>query len=123
MTLKSVDKVASNYDPAVVRAYKGVRETLDAAFDEANAADLFGPGVRRAAGYFPRLFKYDVLENKQSEFKQLLIKSGHADPLNDLPSIEIIDDLTDEVRKGVLQDAKGVDVEIFGKDFFTTSWS
>ena len=117
LTLKSVDKVASNYDPAVVRAYKGVRETLDAAFDEANAADLFGPGVRRAAGYFPRLFKYDVLENKQSEFKQLLIKSGHADPLNDLPSIEIIDDLTDEVRKGVLQDAKGVDVEIFGKDF------
>ena len=117
LTLKSVDKVASNYDPAVVRAYKGVRETLDAAFDEANAADLFGPGVRRAAGYFPRLFKYDVLENKQGEFKQLLIKSGHADPLNDLPSIEIIDELTDEVRKGVLQDAKGIDVEIFGKDF------
>jgi hypothetical protein len=117
LTLKSVDKVAANYDPAVVRAYKGIRETLDTAFDEANAVGLFGDGVRLAAGYFPRLFKYDVLERKQSEFKKLIIKAGHADPLNDLPSVEIIDELTDELRKGVLKDAKGIDEDIFGRNF------
>jgi hypothetical protein len=117
LTLKSVDKVAANYDPAVVRAYKGIRETLDTAFDEANAVGLFGDGVRLAAGYFPRLFKYDVLERKQSEFKKLIIKAGHADPLNNMPSVKFIEESTDELRKGVLKDAKGIDEEVFGMDF------
>ena len=117
LTLKSVDKVAANYDPAVVRAYKGIRETLDTAFDEANAVGLFGDGVRLAAGYFPRLFKYDVLERKQSEFKKLIIKAGHADPLNNMPSVKFIEESTDELRKGVLKDAKGIDEEIFNMNF------
>ena len=117
LSLKNIDKVASQYDSALVTAYKGIRETLDKAFDDATAYDLFGPGVRNVAGYFPRLFKYDVLEKKQTEFQKILIKSGHADPLNDIPSVNIIEETTDELRKGFLKDSKGIDEDIFGINF------
>ena len=119
LTLKNIDKKAKGgkYTPEVVTAYKGVRETLDAAFDEANLAGLFGEGVRLAAGYFPRLFKYDVLEEKQGIFKKHLIDSGHADPINFMPAVQIIEDTTDEIKKGILRDAKNIDEVIFGIDF------
>jgi len=117
LDIDNVDKLKGQVDPAVIQAYKGVRETLDTAFKDASEVGLFGPFVKFTKGYFPRLFKYEVLEKKQDAFKELLIKSGHADPLNDIPTVKFVDDLTDEVRKGVLRDAKGIDDDIFGTNF------
>ena len=117
LDINNVDKLKGQVEPAVIQAYKGVRETLDTAFKDAAQVGLFGPLVKFTKGYFPRLFKYEVLEKKQDKFKELLIKSGHADPLNDIPTVNFVDNLTDEVRKGVLRDAKGIDNDVFGTDF------
>ena len=117
LDINNVDKLKGQVEPAVIQAYKGVRETLDTAFKDAAQVGLFGPLVRFSKGYFPRLFKYEILEKKQDKFKELLIKSGHADPINDIPTVKFVDELTDEVRKGVLRDAKGVDDDIFGTNF------
>ena len=117
LTLDSIDKVASNYDSALVTAYKGIRETLDKAFDDATAYDLFGPNVRKTAGYFPRLFKYDVLEKNKAEFKDIVVKSGHADILDEPQMFQFIEEGTDEIKKGILRDAKDIDQEIFGRNF------
>jgi len=117
LDIDNIDSLKGQIDPAVIQAYKGVRETLDTAFKDAAQVGLFGPLVKFSKGYFPRLFKYEVLEKKQEEFKKLLIESGHADPLNDIPTVRFIDNLTDEVRKGVLRDAKGIDDDVFGTNF------
>jgi hypothetical protein len=117
LSLKNIDKVASQYDSALVTAYKGIRETLDKAFDDATAYDLFGPGVRKTAGYFPRLFKYDVLEKNKAEFKNIVVKSGHADILDEPQMFQFIEEGTDEIKKGILRDAKDIDQEIFGRNF------
>tara|TARA_R110001592_G_scaffold155338_2_gene385132 strand:+ start:3857 stop:7408 length:3552 start_codon:yes stop_codon:yes gene_type:complete len=117
LTLDSIDKVASQYDDALVTAYKGIRETLDKAFDDATAYDLFGPDVRKTAGYFPRLFKYDVLEKNKAQFKDIVVKSGHADILDEPQMFQFIEEGTDEIKKGILRDAKDIDQEIFGRNF------
>tara|TARA_R100000655_G_scaffold23387_4_gene47134 strand:+ start:469 stop:4005 length:3537 start_codon:yes stop_codon:yes gene_type:complete len=117
LDINNVDKLKGQVEPAVIQAYKGVRETLDTAFKDAAQVGLFGPFVKFTKGYFPRLFKYEVLEKKQDKFKKLLIDSGHADPINELPTVQFVDELTDEVRKGVLRDAKGVDDDIFRTNF------
>jgi len=121
LDIDNIDSLKGQIDPAVIQAYKGVRETLDTAFKDAAQVGLFGPLVKFSKGYFPRLFKYEVLEKKQDKFKELLIKSGHADPLNDIPTVNFVDNLTDEVRKGVLRDAKGIDDDVFGTNFLNFS--
>ena len=117
LDIDNIDSLKGQIDPAVIQAYKGVRETLDTAFKDAAQVGLFGPLVKFSKGYFPRLFKYEVLEKKQDKMIGLLVRSGHADPINELPTEQFIDELTDEVRKGVLKDAKSVDQQVFGRNF------
>ena len=117
LDIDNIDSLKGQVDPSVIQAYKGVRETLDTAFKDASQAGLFGPFVKFTKGYFPRLFKYEVLEMKKDKMIGLLVRSGHADPINELPTEQFIDELTDEVRKGVLRDAKSVDQKVFGKNF------
>ena len=120
VTIDNVDDLAGEFSSDVIQAYKGVRETLDLAFKQANDVGLFGPKVTLEAGYFPRLFKYDVLERKQDKFKEILIDSGHADPLNDVKKYNFIYETKEGLSKtelGVLKDAKGIDQDVFGIDF------
>ena len=120
VTVNNVDNLAGQFDDDVILAYKGVRETLDLAFKQANDVGLFGPKVSLEAGYFPRLFKYDVLEREQDKFKQILIDSGHADPLNDARKFNFLiegDEGLTKTELGILKDAKGIDADTFGIDF------
>ena len=111
------------YAPDVILAYKGVRETLNEAFEAAAEQGLFGKAVQYTKGYFPRLFNYEVLNRKQEVFKQKLIDAGHADPLNEMPSDKFIENLgqkgtkESEIKQGFLLDAQGKDEEIFGRNF------
>jgi len=117
ITPENVITKSSQYSEETIRAYIGVRQTLDTAFKQAAEAGLFGAGVALKPGYFPRHFLYDQVQKKRDKLEKLIIDSGHADPLNDPRLFRFIDQETDQVRKGVLQDAKGTDEQIYGINF------
>ena len=117
ITRDNISKVSGQYSENVIRAYMGIRELLDFSFDEANKFGLFSAGVVKLAGYFPRHFRYEVVDKKRPKLEKLIIESGHADPLNEPITKRIIDAETNEIRKGVLIDANGTDEEIFGINF------
>jgi len=110
-------------DADVADAYKGVRVLLDESFDEAQALGLFKTGTINKGGFFPRLYKFDVLSKKPDVFAQKLIRAGHADPDNSLIEIDIV--LEDGTKtKGTPADAKTMDDEIFqlSKKYQVTSF-
>lgn len=99
-------------DSDVADAYKGVRILLDESFDEAQSMGLFKTGTTNEGGFFPRLYKHDVLSKKQDVFAQKLINAGHADPDNSVVEIDII--LSDGTKgTGRPADAKTIDDEVF----------
>ena len=55
---------------------------LDEGYVDANNVGLFKTGTIRKAGFFPRLYKYDQLDQNKEEFADILIAKGHADPVN-----------------------------------------
>ena len=99
-------------DADVADAYKGVRALLDDAFDDAQELGLFKTGTLNKGGFFPRLYKFDVLSKKPDVFAQKLIRAGHADPDNSVVEMDII--LSDGTKgTGRPADAKTMDDEIF----------
>lgn len=112
-----VQKVGKKYSEETIRAYIGARQTLDFAFKQAAEAGLFGAGITLKPGYFPRHFLYDQVQKKRSKLEKLIIDAGHAEPLNDPDVFKFIDQETDQVRKGILEDAKGTDLSVYGVDF------
>lgn len=105
-----------NIDLDIATAYKGVRQLLDDTFMDAKQAGLFKSRTINIGGYFPRMFKYDTLLKKRAEFEEILIKSGHADPINTKAELTILDSDGKRVR-GIKEDALGLDEEIFGRNF------
>jgi len=99
-------------DADIANAYTGIRNLLDDSFDEAQALNLFQPNTINNGGFFPRLYKFDVLLRKQSVFVDKLIKSGHADTINDKAIIEVITE-DGSVVKGNAAGDMGLDSEIF----------
>ena len=81
--------------------------------------EIFRPFTQFRTGFFPRVFNYTKLQDdvNRRKFKKILIQSGHADPINEVPTQQFIDAVTNQKRKGVLADAKGKDRDIFGIDF------
>ncbi len=105
-----------NINDDIISSYKGVKTQIDDAFEEGRSVGLFGTNIKQGMGYLPRLFKYDILNDKRGKFEQLLIKAGHADPLNDIEEITI--KTSDGVKvKGIKEDAVGIDQDVFGRDF------
>lgn len=106
--------------PEIVEAYKGLRNLLDEGYSDASLVGLFRKGTVRKAGFFPRLYKYDVLDKNKDEFADILIARGHADPINEkeLIDIEITNpDGTIDILKGSRKGQLGKDEEVFGVDF------
>ena len=110
--------------PDIIKAYKDLRTLLNEGFDDANSVGLFRTGTVLKAGFFPRLYKYDVLDKNKDEFADILIAKGHADPINekDLIDVEVnnIDGSVDVVQ-GSIKGQLGKDEEIFGRNFFRRS--
>ena len=94
----------------------GIRNLLDKTYSDLNNTELFKKGTLRKEGFFPRLFNYEKLEKNRNEFTKLLIKSGHANPLNDIKEITIRTSDNIEVR-GIKSDSVGIDEEVFGRNF------
>ncbi len=97
----------------------GLRNVLDDAFEDGLSEEIFRPFTQFRTGFFPRVFNYTKLQDdvNRRKFKRILIESGHADPINEVPTQQFIDSVTNQKRKGVLADAKGKDKDIFGIDF------
>jgi hypothetical protein len=102
--------------PVIEKAYIDLRTLLDEGYVEANKLNLFRKGTVLQSGFFPRLYKYDILERNRKEFEDILIEKGHADPINekDLIDVEItLDDGTTKIVKGSRKGQLGKDQEIF----------
>ena len=102
--------------PDIIQAYKGLRNILDEGYVDANSVGLFRTGTIRKAGFFPRLYKYDQLDQNKEEFADILIAKGHANPINekDLIDIDVTNpDGTISVVQGSRKGQLGRDEEIF----------
>jgi len=99
-------------DNEVFDAYKEIKQLLDNVFNEGNKVGLFSP-FQRVTAYMPRKFKYEAIENNYDDFVDLIKKSGHADPLDEIPQVRVI---TDENKTIVarLEGQNGIDAEAFG---------
>jgi hypothetical protein len=102
--------------PDIIKTYKDLRTLLDEGFNDANSVGLFRTGTVLKAGFFPRLYKYDILDKNKDEFADVLINKGHADPINekDLIDVEVNNpDGTIDVVQGSRKGQLGKDEEIF----------
>jgi hypothetical protein len=77
---------------------------------------LFQPGTVNIGGYFPRLFRYEVLLKKREKFEDILVRSGHADPINEKTAIKVKDLEGNEIFVNRLGD-EGIDNDVFGVNF------
>ena len=96
----------------------GVRNLLDKTYQDLAGAGLFKDGTFNKGGFMPRLFNYSKLSKKENreKFEKLLIKAGHADPINDIELTKIkLEDGTQ--AQGIAEDALGLDEDIFGVNF------
>ena len=110
------ENLSVDVSPDIVQAYKGLRNILDEGYVDANSVGLFRTGTIRKAGFFPRLYKYDQLDQNKEEFADILIAKGHANPINekDLIDIEITNpDGTISTVQGSKKGQLGRDEEIF----------
>ena len=114
------ENLSIDVSPDIVEAYKGLRTLLDEGYVDANNVGLFKTGTIRKAGFFPRLYKYDQLDQNKEEFADILIAKGHADPVNkkDLTPFEVTNpDGSVETFMGSPKGQLGLDEDIFGRNF------
>lgn len=111
-----VEEKTIKVTPDIIQTYKDLRTLLDEGFNDAMSVGLFRTGTILKAGFFPRLYKYDVLDKNKDEFADVLIAKGHAEPLNekDLIDVEINNpDGTIDIVQGSRKGQLGKDEEIF----------
>ena len=94
----------------------GVRNLLDDTFTDLNDAKLFKINTLNLGGYMPRLFNYSKLSNNRKAFEEKLIAAKHADPMNNVDDITIRTE-DGNIIKGKKEDARGLDSNVFGRDF------
>ena len=96
-----------------------IQKLNDEIFDEGLGVGLFDQ-YQRVKNYFPRMFNYSKLKNKRAEFRELLIESGHADPINDIPTKKFIVEIDGKPKKieGIEENAIAIDADLFdGRNF------
>jgi len=100
-------------------AARNIQKLNDEIFDEGEAIGLFDQ-YQRVKNYFPRMFNYSKLEKNRNKFKKLLVESGHADPINDIPTKKFIAEIDGKPRKieGIEENAVSTDAQLFNnRDF------
>ena len=107
----------------VIEAYEKIKSLLEDTFNKGLEVGLFNP-LQKIRNYMPRKFKYEAIENNYNDFVDLLVKSGHANPVNDIKQLttinvnEVVDGVTKTKKvQGTLDGQLGVDMEAFGRDF------
>lgn len=95
-------------------------------WEEGSEQGIWGP-LQKVFNYFPRVFNRSKIINNRDSFERLIIKSGHADPINEeqaLQNQEIFKRNQKEVVTAEGDRVKGVDVaeltsdeNIYGVDF------
>ena len=122
MTVNKIDNLVGqeykgfNIDVDVASSYKGVRTLLDDTYKDASRLGLFQPNTLNIGGYFPRLFKYEVLLKKREKFEDILVTSGHAEPTNKKTMVEMVNKDGEKVFVNRIGD-EGIDDEVFGRNF------
>ena len=114
------ENLSMDVSPDIVDAYKGLRTLLDEGYVDADNVGLFKTGTIRKAGFFPRLYKYEQLDQNKEEFADILIARGHANPVNekDLTPFEVINpDGSVEIFTGSPKGQLGKDETIFERNF------
>ena len=112
------------FNKKVLDNYKQTRVLLNEAFSEGLKQGMFKPGTRLSRGFLPRHYNYAALNNDPAGMEKLLIKYGHADPLNKIDpkkkqKIEILDEEGNVIRveEGYPEGQPTIDMEAYGKDF------
>ena len=105
----------------IKEAGTNIKKLNDEMFDEGVAAGLFDKN-QKVENYFPRLFNYTALKKNKTPFMELLIDSGHADPINEISKRKVKTFIVDvdgkpTKMKGIEENEVSTDMELFGKDF------
>lgn len=112
----------------VIDSGKEIRKVLNVFFREANKANVIEK-FRFIKDYFPRMFNYSALSQKEGRdlLKNKIIEYNHAEPINRLEKSKFrldkaknqrLRDLSDDdLLLGVDENAVGLDVELFGRNF------
>ena len=105
----------------IKNAASKIQELNNEIFDEGLAIGLFEK-FQRVKNYFPRMFKYSAISSVKGreDFKKLLVNSGHADPINEIPTKTFISEIDGKTvkLKGIEENTVSTDAELFnGRDF------
>lgn len=97
----------------ILQTAKEVKKVFNAIKRDAEAQGLkFG----KIEDYFPRSYLMDMVRKNSGKMKDLIIKYGHANPLNDIPQREAFDVYGRDI-KVILKDQGTIDEDYFGVDF------
>jgi len=101
----------------VKEAGKEIRDLNKRMFDEGLSAGLFEES-QEVANYFPRMFSYTKILNDREGFEKILVKSGHANPINKVQQRKTTETVEGVgVIEGLEENLVKSDKELFGRDF------
>ena len=101
----------------VKEAGKEITELNKKMFDEGLEVGLFD-AAQEVPNYFPRMFNFTALNAGRDDFEKLLIKSGHANPINKVQKQKTTETVEGVgVIEGVEENLVASDRELFGRDF------
>ncbi len=102
-------------------AGKEINDLNNKLWDEGFDKGLFKEN-QKVTNYFPRLFNHSAIANQRPRFQNLIIDSGHANPINKIEQVktpEIVEGVG--VLDGLEENIVASDFELFGKDFLADS--
>ena len=98
-------------------AGKEIRDLNKKMFDEGLEVGLFD-AAQEVPNYFPRMFNFTAISEGRDKFEKLLIKSGHANPINKVQKQKTTETVEGVgVIEGVEENLVASDRELFGRDF------
>ena len=106
-----------NIPDYVKEAGKEIRDLNKRMFDEGLSAKLFEES-QEVANYFPRMFSFTKILNDREGFEKILVKSGHANPVNKVQKRKTTETVEGVgVIEGIEENLVRSDKELFGRDF------
>ena len=102
-------------------AGREINELNNKLWDEGFEQGLFKEN-QKVKNYFPRLFNHSAILNQRGRFENIIIDSGHANPINKVEqrkTTEIVEGVG--VLDGLEENLVASDFELFGKDFLADS--
>ena len=97
-------------------AGREINELNNKLWDEGFEQGLFKEN-QKVKNYFPRLFNHSAILNQRGRFENIIIDSGHANPINKVEQGKT----TGGVIDGLEENLVASDFELFGKDFLADS--